>query len=99
MASGAVRLMTLHGAKGLEFPAVFIAGLKEGVLPLSSPGKPADPEEERRLFFVGITRAREELILTGTPALSCFLDDLPQQVIWERAQPPRERPAEQLTFF
>lgn len=99
MASGAVRLMTLHGAKGLEFPAVFIAGLKEGVLPLSSPGKPADPEEERRLFFVGITRAREELILTGAPALSCFLDDLPQQVIWERAQPPRERPAEQLTFF
>ena len=52
-ASGAVRLMTLHGAKGLEFPAVFLAGLTAGTLPLESPGRPADPEEERRLFYRG----------------------------------------------
>ena len=54
-ASGAVRLMTLHGAKGLEFPAVFLAGLSAGAMPLESPGRPADAEEERRLFFVGLT--------------------------------------------
>ena len=49
-ASGAVRLMTLHGAKGLEFPAVFLAGLSAGALPLESPGRPADVAEQLRLF-------------------------------------------------
>ena len=53
--SGAVSLMTFHGAKGLEFPVVFLCGVKEGVLPMES----ADPEEERRLFYVGMTRAKE----------------------------------------
>lgn len=51
--SGAVRLMTLHASKGLEFPAVFVAGLTEGTLPLEMPGRPADLEEERRLLYVG----------------------------------------------
>ena len=62
--AGAVHLMTLHGSKGLEFPAVFVSGIKSGILPLESTKHPADIEEERRLFYVGMTRAREELILT-----------------------------------
>ena len=96
-ASGAVRLMTLHGAKGLEFPAVFLAGLSAGAMPLESPGRPADVEEERRLFFVGLTRAREELILTSAPELSPFLRELPETVVRETTG--RRREAEQLRLF
>ena len=96
-ASGAVRLMTLHGAKGLEFPAVFLAGLSAGAMPLESPGRPADAEEERRLFFVGLTRAREELILTAAPEFSPFLRELPETVVRETTG--RRREAEQLRLF
>ena len=96
-ASGAVRLMTLHGAKGLEFPAVFLAGLSVGALPLESPGRPADVEEERRLFFVGLTRAREELILTSAPESSPFLRELPEAVAREATG--RQREPEQLSLF
>lgn len=96
-ASGAVRLMTLHGAKGLEFPAVFLAGLSAGAMPLESPGRPADAEEERRLFFVGLTRAREELILTAAPEFSPFLRELPETVVRETTG--RRREAEQLCLF
>ncbi len=96
--SGAVRLMTLHGAKGLEFPAVFVAGVKAGTLPLEAKGRPADEEEERRLLYVGMTRAREELILTTAPAPSPFLAPLPPSVRREAAA-RREKPAEQLSLF
>ncbi|MDD4868566.1 MAG: 3'-5' exonuclease, partial [Mycobacterium sp.] len=63
--AGCVLLMTLHAAKGLEFPVVFLAGLEQGLLPHDrSLGMHGDVEEERRLCFVGITRARERLILS-----------------------------------
>jgi DNA helicase-2/ATP-dependent DNA helicase PcrA len=63
--SGSVTLMTLHNAKGLEFPVAFIIGLEDGVFPhYRSMGDPAQLEEERRLMYVGVTRARERLYLT-----------------------------------
>ncbi len=64
--SGKIALMTLHCAKGLEFNTVFVAGLEEGMLPFVRPGEydPSDIEEERRLLYVGMTRAKERLILT-----------------------------------
>ncbi len=96
--SGAVRLMTLHAAKGLEFPAVFVAGVRAGTLPLEAKGRPTDWEEERRLLYVGMTRAREELILTTSPEPSPFLEDLPGEVEWVRAG-TLARPFGQLTLF
>lgn len=58
-----VSLMTLHSAKGLEFPVVFIVGCEQGLLPLDIVGLATDKEEERRLFYVGMTRAKEKLFL------------------------------------
>jgi DNA helicase-2/ATP-dependent DNA helicase PcrA len=63
--SDAVTLMTLHNAKGLEYPAVFLTGLEDGVFPhMRALGDPAELEEERRLCYVGITRAEDRLYLT-----------------------------------
>ena len=63
----AVTLMTLHNAKGLEYPVVFLTGLEDGLFPLSqSFDDPPKLEEERRLFYVGITRAEEKLYLSHT---------------------------------
>ena len=88
-----ISLMTLHCAKGLEFPVVFIVGLEEGLLPHFRRGEEIeDMEEERRLFYVGITRARESIFLsragkrstfgTGRANLpSRFLDELPSELI------------------
>jgi ATP-dependent DNA helicase UvrD/PcrA len=93
-----VALMTLHCAKGLEFPLVFLMGLEEGLLPHSrSAESPSDLEEERRLLYVGMTRARERLHLTSacvrrvfgreTPVEpSRFLDEVPHELI-EEVQP------------
>ena len=84
----AVSLLSLHAAKGLEFPVVFICGLEEGVIPYLPPGREADIEEERRLLYVGLTRARGHLILTaagnqqdGALAESRFLHELPAGLI------------------
>lgn len=92
----AVALMTLHSAKGLEFPVVFISGMEEGVFPHSRTlGSDRELEEERRLAYVGMTRAREELHLLhsqrrtmfGTPNFnprSRFVDDIPVDLLEDR---------------
>jgi len=100
-----VSLMTLHCAKGLEFPLVFIVGMEEGILPHHRRGEEiADLEEERRLFYVGMTRAKERLFLSraekrytfgvGRANLSSrFLDEIPMELIElvEREESPDDR--------
>ena len=98
-ASGAVQVMTLHAAKGLEFPVVFLPFLDQGSLPLEPEHRPADIGEERRLFYVGITRAQEELVLLCGPQPSPFLEELPPgRAVWEHL-PSRQPIPEQLSFF
>ena len=97
---GVVTLMTLHTAKGLEFPVVFLTGLEDGVFPhLRAMSNPKELEEERRLAYVGITRARQRLYLSraamrsswGAPQVnppSRFLGEVPSSLIeWEREGP------------
>jgi DNA helicase-2/ATP-dependent DNA helicase PcrA len=65
--------MTMHAAKGLEFPVVFIAGCEKDLIPLNRKGaEPADPAEERRLFYVAMTRAMERLYLTRAKERSVY---------------------------
>jgi DNA helicase-2/ATP-dependent DNA helicase PcrA len=60
----AVSLMTVHASKGLEFDMVFVSGLEEGLFPMERNGEQDDPEEERRLFYVALTRARKKVFLS-----------------------------------
>ncbi|MFI1103198.1 DNA helicase PcrA [Streptomyces melanogenes] len=98
--SGVITLMTLHTAKGLEFPVVFLTGMEDGVFPhMRALGQVKELEEERRLAYVGITRARERLYLTrssmrsawGQPSYnppSRFLEEIPAQHLdWKRTGP------------
>lgn len=98
-----VHLMTLHSAKGLEFPVVFIAGLEEGIFPHSrSAFSEEDLEEERRLMYVGLTRAKEKLYLlsaeqrmifgsTNANPLSRFIAEIPSHLIEESVE--EEKPS------
>ncbi len=98
-----VSLMTAHSCKGLEFPVVYLVGMEEGIFPhAASVAAPAGVEEERRLCYVGMTRAMEELTLTcaaerlrfgsrtyGVP--SRFLKEIPSSVVEKMAEPSRLR--------
>ncbi|MDD6326072.1 MAG: DNA helicase PcrA [Lachnospiraceae bacterium] len=104
-----VVMMTLHSAKGLEFPVVFMVGMEDGMFPSYmsiSSEDPADLEEERRLCYVGITRAKETLILTSARQrmvrgevhynrVSRFIEDIPKEVLAENettnAQPKEKK--------
>ena len=97
--SGTVSLMTLHTAKGLEYEAVFLTGVEEGLLPHQmSASEPGGPAEERRLFYVGITRARSKLYLSlamtraqfgevSVAMPSRYLQEIPQELIDWRQSP------------
>jgi len=99
----AVTMITLHNAKGLEFPVVFLAGLEEGLFPLSRAMEaPGGLEEERRLFYVGVTRAMDRLSLTyadhrwragmaSRSAPSSFIDELPEEHVLPRLAAPHWR--------
>jgi superfamily I DNA/RNA helicase len=110
-----VTLMTLHAAKGLEFPVVFIVGCEEGLLPYQRDNKPFDVEEERRLFYVGMTRAQQKLILTSAKTRllfgrklankpSRFLNDIEETLkeikkMTSRKSPQKEQDNVQLKLF
>ncbi|WP_017623312.1 UvrD-helicase domain-containing protein [Nocardiopsis chromatogenes] len=96
---GVVTLMTLHSAKGLEFPVVFLTGMEDGVFPhMRTLGDKTELEEERRLAYVGITRAQERLYVSraavrsawGSPSYnppSRFLDEVPKELLdWRRSE-------------
>jgi DNA helicase-2/ATP-dependent DNA helicase PcrA len=102
----AVTLLTLHAAKGLEFPVVFLIGCEDGLLPLRRPGWVARDEEiaeERRLFFVGLTRAQDRLYLSQArrrfrygaerdTAPSPFLDAIDERLVARLTDGPSRRP-------
>ena len=94
--SDAVVLMTMHSAKGLEFPAVFMPGMEEGIFPgMQSILNPGEIEEERRLAYVGITRAKQKLYLISADRrmvfgnshanrVSRFVEEIPSELIEDR---------------
>src|SRR6187431_595872 len=98
-ASGSVSLMTMHTAKGLEYDAVFVTGVEEDLIPHRiSAGEPGGPQEERRLFYVGITRARKRLYLSlamtraqfgeiSVAMPSRFLQEIPPELVDWRQSP------------
>lgn len=101
-----VRLMTLHSAKGLEFPVVFMVGMEEGLFPMSRALMEDDLEEERRLCYVGITRAERELHITHAGMrhqfgkttcnmMSRFIDEIPEELF----ESPRKKAAPQKTSW
>jgi DNA helicase-2/ATP-dependent DNA helicase PcrA len=104
--ANSVVLMTLHSAKGLEFPYVFMTGLEEGIFPSyrsMTSGEEKDVEEERRLCYVGITRAREMLYITHTQSRmlrgmtqynspSRFIREIPEHFVEETQKPVVEKP-------
>ncbi len=110
-----VSLMTLHASKGLEFPVVLIVGCEENLLPLKRPGLKTDQEEERRLFYVGITRAKQRLYLTWAKrrrlfgqkyenSPSSFLTDIAEKLkVYEQNRHPsslrKKGQEEQLSLF
>ncbi len=107
-----VTLMTLHAAKGLEFPVVYMVGMEEGILPHARvyEAGPAELEEERRLCYVGMTRAREELHLVyaysrltfgqrSYQPMSRFIGDMGNQLVQAPAQPVSHMAATQDDFY
>jgi superfamily I DNA/RNA helicase len=106
-----VAILTLHASKGLEFPLVFIAGCEDWILPLRLPWlSPADLDEERRLLYVGMTRARQRLILTAAAQRNLagrtvenracpYLEGLPAGLLGETRSAPRLRKAKQLSLL
>lgn len=79
--SEAVRVMTFHGAKGLEFPVAFLYGVSRGSIPYEKKNGQQDLQEERRLFYVGMTRAEEELIMTTSGEESVFVQSMDDTLI------------------
>lgn len=106
-----VSLLTMHAAKGLEWPVVFIVGLEQGLLPYLPPQRPPAPAaEERRLLYVAMTRARERLYLsratrrtlfgeTRQPAPSPFLEQMPSGLLKKERPPKRRIKARQMGLF
>lgn len=106
-----VALLSLHASKGLEFPLVIMTGCEDGLLPLRLPGlSPGDLEGERRLFYVGMTRAKKRLVLLSARRRSLFgrtmengqcpfLDDLPKGALLESGAPAFKRRVKQMALF
>ena len=110
-----VTLMTIHAAKGLEFGVVFIIGCEETILPYTLAGRTSDLEEERRLFYVGMTRAQQQLVLLHarkrvlygqrmenepSPFLNDIADTLKELKAMAGRKPKKEQPEElQMSLF